>query len=137
MFFDEPTAAEAAFYDAFRALDPSRMRAVWADSANTSCIHPGGDLIRGTPDILASWQGIFRGTEPPRVEYRLVSANVDERLAVHTVQEQIHSASGRHALVLATNIYGRTGSGWQMLAHHASLPLVESSASGSVRVPLH
>jgi hypothetical protein len=135
--FEDPTTAEAAFYAAFRALDDKRMRSVWSDSATTSCIHPGGGLIRGTGAIIESWRTIFRGSRAPRLAYRLLGTNADGHLAVHTVEEEIAGASGRGAVVLATNVYGRFDDGWRMLAHHASLPLVEPDEAQAGRAPLH
>ena len=127
MDFPDPTSAEQAFYVAFRELDEHRMLAVWADSVDASCIHPGGTLLRGTHDILASWREIFDEASPPRIEHRLIQASSDARLAVHTVEEKVSSGEGgRRAVILATNVYVFTAGGWRMLAHHASLPLVES-----------
>lgn len=132
MSYPDPTAAETAFYAAFRSLDLEQMRSVWMDSSGSSCIHPGGGLLQGIDDILASWAAIFRDSTPPRIEHRLIQASTDERLAVHTVQEDINSGSGtRRAIVLATNIYGYIDGGWRMLAHHASLPLVETQTAES------
>ena len=52
MDFPDPTSAEQAFYAAFSDLDDDAMQAVWVDSDDASCIHPGGTLLRGTKDIL-------------------------------------------------------------------------------------
>ncbi|MCP5305821.1 MAG: nuclear transport factor 2 family protein [Chromatiaceae bacterium] len=138
MSFPDPAAAEAAFYAAFRDLDLDTMRSVWVDSDNTSCIHPGGALLQGSAAILASWEEIFRDSQPPRVEHRLIQASADGGLAVHTVEENVSTGTGnRRALILATNVYGYLDGGWRMLAHHASLPLVESAEGDSRRASLH
>lgn len=137
MGFPEPAAAEQAFYDAFRALDLAAMQSVWADTPDVSCVHPGGQLLRGTSDVLASWREIFDDASPPRVDYRMVQASRDQRLAVHTVEERVSSGGGRRAIVVATNVYVLRGGGWSMLAHHASLPLVERTRSPEPERPLH
>ena len=138
MDFPDPTSAEQAFYAAFRELDEDAMRAVWADSGDASCIHPGGTLLRGTEDILNSWREIFHEASPPQIEHRLIQASSDARLAVHTVEEQVRSGEGgRRAVILATNVYIFTGDGWRMLAHHASLPLVESNTPTETPRPFH
>jgi hypothetical protein len=138
MPFADPSAAEAAFYAAFRALNLEHMQAVWMQSSSTSCIHPGGDLLQGTPAILASWAEIFRNSGPPQVSNQLIQANIDARLAVHTVREDVRSGAGqRQAVILATNVYWYTDGGWQMLAHHASLPLVESRPTRDKRGAMH
>ena len=137
MSYPDPAAAEVAFYAAFRSLDLEQMKSVWMDSSGSSCIHPGGGLLQGIDDILASWAEIFRDSSPPRIEHRLIQASTDERLAVHTVREDINSGSGsQRAVVLATNIYGYIDGGWRMVAHHASLPLVETPPAAT-RPPLH
>ena len=133
--YPDPTAAEAAFYHAFRTLDLGAMRAVWLDSAEASCIHPGAGLLHGTEAIIASWASIFDNSQPPSVSPRLVQASADHNLAVHTVAEHISSGSGDSAaLVIATNVYTRTPDGWRMLSHHASLPLVERGRDPSPAV---
>lgn len=124
MPFPNAAEAEAAFYAAFRNLDLAQMKAVWLDSATASCIHPGGGLLQGTDAIIASWTEMFRDSHVPQVKHRLIQASTDEHLAVHTVEESV--STGQHsALILATNIYTRVEGRWHMLAHHASLPLIE------------
>ena len=138
MAFPDPAAVEAAFYTAFRKLDVSQMRAVWLDSVTASCIHPGAGLLQGTEAIMASWAAIFDGSQVPRVEHRLIQATTDHDLAVHTVEENVSSGTGeRSARILATNIYTRGDAGWQMLAPHASLPLVEPKPEQSQPSSLH
>lgn len=138
MEFPDPAAAEAAFYAAFRNLDDDAMRAVWLESPDASCVHPGGSLLHGTEQVLASWQEIFRESSPPTVDYRLVQASADGKLAVHTVEEHVNSSSGtRRAVIIATNVYTHTDTGWRMLAHHASLPLVEKTVAPQPVPALH
>src|SRR5262249_50109904 len=63
-------AANAGFYQAFEALDLERMGRVWSEAMPISCIHPGWALVSGRAAVLASWAGIFRGTEKIRFELR-------------------------------------------------------------------
>ncbi len=138
MTFSDPASAEAAFYEAFRTLDLAQMARVWVDSAEASCIHPGGALLQGTDTILASWAEIFRESQPPRVTHRTIQISADGHLAVHTVEEDVRSGGGgRQALILATNVYRRVDDGWHMLAHHASLPLVKVRHEPPAPAPLH
>ncbi|MGB5762106.1 MAG: nuclear transport factor 2 family protein [Sedimenticolaceae bacterium] len=126
MSFRDPASAEAAFYAAFGALDVEMMRGVWMDSPEVSCIHPGGGLLQGTAEVLRSWTEVFRDSQPPRITHRLLQSSSDQKLVVHTVEEMVNSGSGqRDVTILATNIYVHVDDGWRMLAHHASLPLVE------------
>ncbi len=124
--YTQPEATEAAFYAAFGKLDIVAMRRAWWLSDQISCIHPGGKLLRGRNAVMSSWEEIFRAHEPPTVDYRLIQTTRDQNLVVHTVEERVKSGeSDRHALVLATNIYTLVDDSWRMLAHHASLPLVD------------
>ena len=126
MSYPDVADTETAFYNAFRELDLEKMKAVWLDSTTSSCIHPGSGLLIGFEKVLASWAGIFSNSQVPKVEHRLVQASTDAHLAVHTVEENVTSGSGaRSALILATNVYSRVDGRWYMIAHHASLPLVE------------
>ena len=132
--YSEPELAEDAFYTAFSGLDIAQMHSVWSDKDEVSCIHPGGTLLLGRDAVLTSWAEIFQAHRPPKVSYRLLQVNRDRNLVIHTVEERVQTGdNGRQALVLATNIYTRTNDGWRMLAHHASLPLVEHEPSP----PLH
>lgn len=138
MPFPDAAAAEAAFYAAFRELDITRMKTVWLDSTDASCIHPGAGLLQGTDAIMASWAAIFESSQVPQVKHRLIQASTDHDLAVHTVEENVSSGSGEHrARILATNVYARGDGGWRMLAHHASLPLVEPRKEPPEQTSLH
>jgi hypothetical protein len=81
---------------------------------------------------------MFRHSRVPQVSHRLIQATADRHLEVHTVEEQVSSGSGqRSARILATNVYARSDGGWQMLAHHASLPLVEPQGEQAPSSSLH
>lgn len=135
MAFPDPASVEQAFYTAFRELNLDAMRAVWSASPDASCIHPGGALLTGIDAVIDSWRGIFADVVPPTITHRVIRTTSDERLAVHTVEEHVSSQDGeREAVILATNVYIQSDAGWSMLAHHASLPLVESGPRSS---PLH
>ena len=112
------------------------MGRVWLDSPETSCIHPGGALLQGSRAVLASWAEIFRDAQPPRVQHRVLQTSLDRELAVHTVEENVSSGAGkRRAVILATNVYRYSDGGWRMLAHHASLPLVETDRRAEAASP--
>ena len=132
----QPEATEAAFYAAFGKLDVLSMRRLWWVSDRISCIHPGGKLLQGYDAVMNSWEEIFRAHKPPTVGYRLIQATHDQNLVVHIVEERVKSGdSDRQAVVLATNIYTLVDGSWRMLAHHASLPLVDPKPEPAP--PLH
>jgi len=124
---ETPGAAESAFYAAFEALDGERMRELWAESADVSCVHPGGPLLTGRDAVVQSWVEIFDAADPPRMEYRVLRRRQAEDLAVHLVEEHIRASGskpGAAAVVFATNVYTLTDRGWRLISHHASTPLV-------------
>ena len=135
--FTDSQTVEAAFYDAFRRLDTKLMQALWIDGTTAACVHPGGDLLQGKAAVMESWTDIFHAAKPPDVDFTLLSMDVRDDLAVHLVREQVSSADGQHASVIATNVYRRTAGGWRMQLHHASLPLVETRAAQAPARPLH
>lgn len=131
-----PADAEAAFYQAFRALDGELMRGVWAASSDIFCIHPGGQLLTGQQSVHASWLEIMSSADPPQLDYRVLSTQHSAQLAVHLVEEYIRPAGSKQqgmALVLATNVYLDSGRGWRLYSHHASLPVMQRGDSSGQR----
>ena len=127
---DSALAAETRFYRAFAQCDSVAMGSIWARGDEVSCIHPGGSLLRGHDAVAASWRDIFTGARRPEVAYQLLQVTHSDGLAVHLVEERIRPADAppQHAptRILATNVYRATAEGWRIIAHHASLPMVES-----------
>lgn len=122
---DRPEAVEAAFYAAFEGLDLGLMAALWLDAPESACVHPGGDPLIGYAAVIAGWRGILSGADQPTVRFRVIERHGSGDLAVHLVEERIGTAAlpAEATRVLATNVYRRTGDGWRMLLHHATLPL--------------
>ena len=123
-----PTAAEAAFYSAFSALDLDAMQDCWAPLPAVYCVHPGGPALRGPEAVMQGWREIFSSAKPPNISYSLVEAQRTPSLVVHLVEERIRpGGEGSDAsLVMATNLFIRHQGEWRMLAHHASLPLMKT-----------
>jgi ketosteroid isomerase-like protein len=131
--------AESVFYAAFEAADLGTMAAVWAPGDKTRCAHPGGDLIHGYDAVLQSWRSILASAEAPTVRFRVIDRLETDDLAVHVVEEYIAPAgdASRPTRVLATNIYLRTGEGWRIVIHHATLPIVEKKEAPPAAGRLH
>ena len=122
-------AAESAFYAAFENRDLDAMQELWMSADNTVCVHPGGPLLQGAAEIMRSWSEILSNSAKPAITYRKVQRLRSGDLAIHTVEELIRPAKSNESptRVIATNIYQNTPNGWRMLAHHASLPLVQGT----------
>lgn len=125
--YQTPTAVEDAFYEAFARLDLTLMVALWLPGERAVCIHPGGQLLRGSDEVLDGWRSIFNGAQPPIVEYRRIDAFSSETLTVHLVEERIrpHQAPAEAAnRLIATNVFLRQEGRWYLAEHHGSLPLI-------------
>ncbi|HSH43871.1 MAG TPA: nuclear transport factor 2 family protein [Arenicellales bacterium] len=117
-----PDRAEELFYTAFETGDIDTMAGIWAQSEEIVCVHPNGPQLVGYGRIMQSWRSILENTAGFRVSVRLIHHYVDGNIAVRFVNETLinERSDAPPVTVLATNAYRRTGSGWQMVLHHAS-----------------
>jgi ketosteroid isomerase-like protein len=129
MKYSSPEQAEAAFYQALEKADLAAMLSVWAEDEEILCIHPGGNRLVGIDALRESWRQIFAAG--PRMRFQLLEVRVQSgrMLSVHNLYERITLAGQRRSqLVLATNVYVLTPSGWRMLMHHGSPLPADASA---------
>jgi len=126
--------AEAAFYAAFERADVDAMMAVWAQDDAVFCVHPGGSRVSGIAAVRDAWRSIF--SQGAALSFELVDLQMFTlpTVAVHTLCERItvRGESGPAHLVMATNIYLLSASGWRILGHHAS-PLPRMPAGTELR----
>ncbi len=115
-----PDEAEEAFYNAFAACDMAGMAHVWGDG-DVVCIHPGAPPLLDRASILASWFSIFENVAPPQLEVLQLQTLATEDQCVHVVEERLLAPDGGDVIVLASNVFRRSDSGWLMVGHHASL----------------
>jgi uncharacterized protein (TIGR02246 family) len=116
-------AANARFYAAFEAMDLDAMGHVWSERSEVSCIHPGWHLISGRDAVLASWEGIFRGTERIRFVLRDPRVFVTGDAAWLVLVEEIMAEqdnSAVHAYAHTTNFFVREDGTWRLVHHHAA-----------------
>ena len=115
-------AANRAFYRAFSDRDVEAMDRVWATSGALVCLHPGQPPLHERTEIMASWRGILRHPEAPRV--RIAGEWVVGRpgLAIVVCREILPEGQ-----LMATNTFVRQSDGWRMLGHHSGpVPPVET-----------
>lgn len=116
-----PEDAEMAFYSALERSDVEAMMDVWLDNDCIVCIHPGACRLEGRDDIRAGFSQMFE--EPmPAMDFSIADTRTRlvNGLAIHTVREEIEVEGQLVSVMLATNIYQQTESGWRMMLHHAS-----------------
>lgn len=119
--YHTPHQAEAAFYAAFAHQDLNAMMAVWDETNDIVCVHPGGRMLIGADAVRAGWEDIFR--RGPALQFVIEERHrtADNTLALHIVHEHIRVGGElAPAPVIATNAYRRTAHGWRMILHHAS-----------------
>ena len=122
LIYATASAVEEAFYSALARADVTGVMAIWADDDEVICIHPGGQRLTGLHAVRQSFEQILsRG--PLNIRIREVQVFESATLSVHNLIEQImvNGPRGREVInVLATNIYSKGSSGWQLLLHHAA-----------------
>ncbi len=119
-------AANRAFYWAFNARDYDAMEQLWAPSGAMVCLHPGQGPLRERADIMASWRGILRHPEAPRI--RCLDEWVVGRagLAIVVCREILADVQ-----LMATNTFVRLAEGWRMVGHHSgAVPSIELPDTG-------
>jgi ketosteroid isomerase-like protein len=107
-------AANRAFYRAFAERDVDAMDQIWAATGPVVCLHPGQTPLLGRAEIMASWRGILRHPESPKV--RCVDEWVMGRpgLAIVVCREILPEGQ-----LMATNSFARHSEGWRMIGHHS------------------
>ena len=115
-------AANAALYTAFESGDVDLMEAVWDDSDDLVCVHPGWPMLRGRIDVLRSWSAVMAGTDYIQFFLTDVQVAVTGDTAVVTCTENVLTSAdvGDNGAVVATNVFVRRPSGWRLQVHHAS-----------------
>lgn len=117
-------AANGELYAAFEAGDIDRMAAVWADTDDVTCVHPGWPMLHGRGQVLRSWSVIMANTSYIQFVLTDVATALAGEVAVVTCTENVVTAVddlGANALVVATNVFRREPDGsWRLVVHHGS-----------------
>ncbi len=121
VLYASPEDAELAFYDSLERSDIEAMMSVWLADESIVCVHPGASRLEGQHDVRAGFMQMFE--EPtPSMDFSITDVRCQQldNFAIHTVREEIEVDGQLVSVMLATNIYQRTGQGWRMMLHHAS-----------------
>ncbi len=111
---DAVLAANEKFYQAFSVGDFATLEALWAKEASVACIHPGWPILRGREQVIASWQTILSGPNPPKIQCSEASVAVLGDAAYVTCVETLAGGS-----LVATNLFVREHGEWRILHHQA------------------
>ena len=133
-------ATHRAFYDAVETGDLDLMASLWVNDADTSCIHPGAEQLKGTDAVLRSWTLLMANVG--YIQFFLTDIAVttlptdadDPETAVVTCTENIlsdegtasvESFAGGKAICTSVLVRDRNGTGgWRFWSRHAS-PVLE------------
>jgi ketosteroid isomerase-like protein len=124
--FLTPQEAETAFYEALERADLDAMMEIWSEDDEVSCIHPGGPRLTGYEQVRENWAQIFRSRQRLQVQVSDQVIVSGMMFSVHSLHENIlvrgaqgQAGTGR-SIVVTTNVYMRSASGWRMVLHHGS-----------------
>ena len=111
-------SANAAFYDAFQSCDVAKMKAVWSDSDDVTCVHPGHPLISGADLVLNSWRALFSSAGGmPKLEAQRQRVVLRGSAAWVTCNE---APEGEPSALEAINVFERRDGRWCVSASEAS-----------------
>ncbi len=124
--FATPQDAEAAFYEALERADLEAMMEVWSEDEEVSCIHPGGPRLSGYEQVRENWAQIFKSGQRLQVHLSDQVIVSGMMFSIHSLHENIlvrgtqGGVGGGRSIIVASNVYMRSGGGWRMVLHHGS-----------------
>lgn len=114
-------AANARFYNAFRAGDLSSMQNLWAKGDNVCCVHPGAGGISGYDLVMRSWEYVWVDYEfPLDIEIKDVRVHVRGDVGYVTCMELVRTEGRSWGRQFATNVFEKVSGQWLICIHHAS-----------------
>lgn len=120
--------ANEAFYRAFADRDEDAMDALWSDTDQVACLHPGWGPLIGREEVVESWKAIIRNPDSPEILCHTPHAHVYGNTAYVICFEEIGGS-----FLVATNVFVRDGRLWKMVHHQAGptsvRPEVEETVS--------
>ena len=116
--------ANHSFYEAFSSSNLVKMRAVWADTEEVVCIHPGWSPLTGIDEVMSSWDSIFRAQDGFEITAVGEEVRIAGSMAFVICGERVN---GEQATLVATNVFYKSDHGWKLLHHHASPVLGEEA----------
>ncbi|HEY1328484.1 MAG TPA: nuclear transport factor 2 family protein [Casimicrobiaceae bacterium] len=133
--YTSPQDVALAFYQAFENKDLDAMMAAWADDEEIVCVHPGGTRHVGYEAVRTAFEQIFAGDAKMRFRLDQVVVLETVGLALQSALEHVYTGDALRGVVVATNVFMRTPSGWRLVCHHASPAPAQTQTGPSG--PLH
>ncbi|CCQ64297.1 nuclear transport factor 2 family protein [Crocosphaera watsonii] len=117
------TAINEAFYRSFEKRDIKTMSQVWWQGSSCTCIHPGGNVLKGWDVIRNSWETIFKNTDYLEIDTEIINIDMGQEIAYIVLIEkvtQINQGRRLEAQSMATNSFRKMAQKWYLLHHHGS-----------------
>jgi hypothetical protein len=112
-------AANLAFYQSFEDNDLDVMYSLWEHTERATCVHPGWPMLRGWPQIAASWFTLLtNGGQTQFIVTNEVIEIVGDVAWVTCDENVLTDASG--ATVAALNMFVLSDSQWRIATHIGS-----------------
>ena len=112
-------ATNQRLYDALEARDMAAMSAVWEQTDDVVCVHPGWTILRGWINVADSWDRILNGPGHNQFILTNTSVRVEGDTAWVVLDENLMT-DGHAGTIACTNVFRRDGDDWRMVVHHGS-----------------
>ncbi|EAZ89743.1 YybH family protein [Crocosphaera chwakensis] len=119
----ELIAINQAFYRGFEKRDIKVMNQVWWQGSSSTCVHPGGNVIKGWDAIRSSWETIFKNTDYLEIDTEIINIDMGQEVAYIILIEkvtQINNGRRLEAQSIATNGFRKMAQKWSLVHHHGS-----------------
>ncbi len=119
-------AINDAFYRSFEKRDIKIMSQIWWQGSSCTCVHPGGNFLKGWDVIRSSWETIFTNTDYLEIDTEVINVDIGRELAYIVLIEkvtQVNKGRKLEAESIATNSFRKMAQKWYLVHHHGS-PIV-------------
>ena len=119
-------AINDAFYRSFEKRDMKTMSQVWWQGSSCTCVHPGGNVLKGWDVIRSSWETIFKNTDYLEIDTEIINIDIGQELAYIVLIEkvtQVNKGRRLEAESMATNSFRKMAQKCYLVHHHGS-PIV-------------
>ncbi|MEM8779801.1 MAG: nuclear transport factor 2 family protein [Cyanobacteria bacterium P01_G01_bin.49] len=116
-------AVNEAFYRGFEKREIKAISQIWWQGSGSTCIHPGGKVLKGWETIRDSWETIFKNTDYLEIDTEIISVEVGQEIAYIILIEKVTQVNkGRkvEAQSIGTNAFGKMAQKWFLVHHHGS-----------------
>ncbi len=116
-------AINDSFYRGFEKRDIKAISQLWWQGSSSTCIHPGGNVLKGWDIIRSSWETIFKNTDYLEIDTEIINIDMGQEIANIVLLEKVTQVNrGRklEAQSMATNSFRKMAQKWYLVHHHGS-----------------